>query len=344
MVEAICLEIRQRANYLIEDIQTIYFGGGTPSILSDKELIHILTTIRECFDVSTAAEITLEANPEDLTFEKSEQILMAGVTRLSVGVQTFSEDRLKWMNRNHTSSQTSWALRNVRKAGFKNISLDLIYAVPGMDDNEWQEDIKRTIELNPDHISLYGLTIEENTVFGKWRKQKKITELLEDKAAEQYICCIRTLQEAGYNQYEVSNFSAEGFESQHNSAYWSGAPYLGVGPGAHSYTGTSRQFNVRNNAQYIELVNRGTQHYKLETLTDVQRMNESILTRLRTVKGLSLTTFQMAFGIDLLNEKKQVIKDLRKQDLLNIDDDFISLTLSGFLVADEISLRLFFDE
>ena len=267
MVESVCAEIKQRNTYLTEEVNTIYFGGGTPSLLTENELQAILETTNENFKVSENAEVSLEANPEDLDHEKLQSIKKCGVNRLSIGVQTFSENRLKWMNRAHTSDQAIEAYENSRKSGFENISLDLIYAIPEGGSVLWESDLKKLTDLQPEHISLYGLTIEERTVFGSKRKKGEMIEVTEDEAANQYLSSMEILTKKGYEQYEVSNFCKPGFESKHNSSYWSGAPYLGVGPGAHSFDGKSRRFNMRNNAKYIKLLESGQPYYESEQLS-----------------------------------------------------------------------------
>lgn len=344
MVRCICAEIEQRSGYLAEVVDTIYFGGGTPSLLSENQLEQILGAINKNFHVSENAEISLEANPEDLLGEKLKSILSLGVNRLSIGVQTFSEDRLKWMNRIHSSDEAISAYRNARNLGFNNISLDLIYAIPEGGEELWESDLKKLTALQPEHISLYGLTIEDRTVFGKKKQKGQLIEVTEDEAAAQYLNSIKILTQKGYEQYEVSNFSKPGFRSQHNSSYWSGKPYLGVGPGAHSFNGKSRQFNIKNNPKYVKLLGSDQPYFESEELTVVQRMNETILTRLRTIDGLNIATFSKDFSVDLFSERKREIAQLRTQNLIQGSDLFLSLTSHGILVADEIALQLFFDE
>lgn len=344
MVKSIALEIRVRKDYINEPVKTIYLGGGTPSLLNETQLHHLLQTIHANFNVLDEAEVTLEANPEDLTLEKSKMLLAAGINRLSIGMQTFDEAKLQWMNRAHTSTEAINAYENVRTAGFKNISLDLIYAIPDHDQRAWETDIKSITELQPEHISMYGLTIEEKTVFGKWEEQNKLVQVPEDEAANQYLYAIDYLKDSGYLQYEVSNFGKEGFYSRHNNAYWAGVPYLGVGPGAHSFDGASRRFNVRNNARYIKAINEGLSFSEMEMLSETQKLNEQILTQLRTAKGLDLSSFEKQSGHSLTQLHDTFIDEMRQKELIEVEDDFLRLKPLGFLVADEIALRMFLSE
>lgn len=344
MVHAICNEMVSRKSYVSDEIETIYFGGGTPSLLNKIQIQSILFTLKAHFSISKNVEITLEANPEDLTEKKCNEFLNLGINRLSIGIQTFHEEKLQWMNRAHSSVEAEEAYWNAREAGFQNISLDLIYARPNEDANAWISDLNQVVALNPDHISLYGLTIEEKTVFGKWEKEDKLIQLPEEDAATQYLKAIEHLNESGFQQYEVSNFSKVGFESKHNGAYWTGTPYLGVGPGAHSFNGEERHINIRNNAKYLKLINENEQHFEVEQLSRVQRINEQILTSLRTVKGLDLSDLKSRWNIDLKKDHQAFIEDLVTQNLAAVNNDKMNLLPHGFLIADEISLRLFFPE
>lgn len=344
MINAIGQEIADRNLYLGDEIKTIYFGGGTPSLLSEMQIQSILSSVKDHFSVSKDVEITLEANPEDLSKEKSDELFKLGINRLSIGIQTFFDNKLKWMNRAHSSAEAKQAFLSARDAGFENISLDLIYARPDEGLDAWTSDLNQVVSLNPEHISLYGLTIEEKTVFGKWEKEDKLIQLPEEDAANQYLKAIDYLNKNGFDQYEVSNFSKTGFESKHNGAYWSGTPYLGVGPGAHSFNGKERHINIRSNAKYLNLINKGAQHFEVEHLSRTQRINEQILTSLRTIKGLDFDQLKLQWNIDLMEEHYAFITDLIHQKLVVVEDDKIKLLPSGFLIADEISLRLFFPE
>ena len=345
MVDAIQSEIVARKEEINVPIQTIYFGGGTPSLLTLIQIEKLLDAIRQHYKIESDPELTLEANPEDLNPEKSKALFNLGVNRLSIGIQTFDENKLQWMNRIHSATDARNAFENARQAGFENISLDLIYAIPDHDQKEWEHDLESITKLEPEHISLYGLTIESQTVFGKWEEKGQLHQLSEDRAAQQYLFAISKLNDKGYIQYEVSNFGKEGLHSRHNHAYWSGEPYLGVGPGAHSFDGNfTRRFNVRNNAKYLKEIEENGGYFELEELSNIQRINERILTELRTKKGIDLRKVEELSDVNLMSHQAQLIDELSAQDFIEIDNHFLRLKPHGFLVADEIALRLFFPE
>lgn len=345
MVNAIAEEIKMRKNYINEHVKTIYFGGGTPSLLSKAQLDLLLNSIYQAYHVDPSVEITLEANPEDLSVSYAHQLHALGFNRLSIGIQTFDEAKLRWMNRVHSSIQSKEAFDNARAAGFSNISLDLIYAIPDHSNARWEEDLRALTPLSPEHISLYGLTIEDRTVFGKWEAQEKLVQVDESTAARQYLFAIDLLLATGYRQYEVSNFGKEGFSSAHNISYWEGKPYLGVGPGAHSFDGrNTRRFNIRNNATYLKAMADGASFSKTEKLSHMQRANEHILTSLRTAKGLKLVSETFPELQELCRIHAAFIDEIKRQKMIVVDEDHLRLAPKGFLVADEIALRLFFHE
>lgn len=344
MVKAIGHEMVYRVDYLDEPIRTIYFGGGTPTLLPILELEFLLKIIKDCFEVADNAEVTIEANPEDISTAYAKELLDLGFNRLSVGVQTFNDDRLKWMNRIHSAKVSKYAVDEARSAGFQNISLDLIYAIPDLDRKAWQDDLEQIVSLSPEHISLYGLTIENKTVFGKWESEQKLTQVPENEAAIQYLYAIEFLKKHGYQQYEVSNFGKKGFSSQHNQSYWRSVPYLGVGPGAHSFDGTSRQFNIRNNPKYIKAIEMGEVYWEEEQLSKTQLLNEKILTQLRTTEGLKLATINDEIDEPLEVTHKNYLDEMEMQGLIEQNNSSLNLTSRGFLVADDIALKLFFPE
>jgi len=345
MVEAINQEIIKRKSFISEEVETIYFGGGTPSLLTPSQLDHLLKTIQTNFQVSSGAEVTLEANPEDLTLEKAESFLSSGINRLSIGIQTFDSKKLTWMNRAHSSNESVSAYENARSAGFQNVSLDLIYALPDHDEDSWKHDLKSMVDLNPEHISIYGLTIEDKTVFGKWERDEKLIQIPEEQAAKQYLFAVQFLKSYGFIQYEVSNFGKEGFHSRHNHSYWSGKTYLGVGPGAHSFDGRSvRRFNVRSNPKYLKALSNGDSYYEEESLSKMQRVNERILTELRTKAGIDLSKIKELTSQNLREIHKSFIDQMIHDGFIEISSDRLWLTPQGFLIADEIALRLFFPE
>lgn len=345
MHHAILEELKLRSGYLNDEtINTIYFGGGTPSLFSGKQIEEILNLINSHFEVSQFAEITLEANPDDLTKSSLQGLKKVGINRLSIGVQTFDDDRLSFMNRAHSANEARESIKLAFETGFTNMTADLIYAIPPENMGYWEKDLSEMITLSLPHISLYGLTIEEKTVFGNWLAKGKLHETSEDIAARQYRYAIETLTEAGYEHYEVSNFAKPGFRSKHNSAYWSGEKYLGVGPGAHSYDGNTRSYNVRNNTKYINEIEKGVLPETIEYLSKIQRINEYVLTHLRTAKGIDLTEVRSKFEVDLKKDSKQVLSNYLNQGLIVWEGDQIRLTIDGFMVADEIALGLFYDE
>ena len=346
MVDSICKELVNRKNYLMdESLDSIYFGGGTPSILPVEEIKKILGVISDSF-VSQNAEITLEANPDDLSESKLAELYQGGINRLSIGIQTFDDDRLKFLNRSHNSNQAKETISHTRRAGFSNISADLIFAIPPETNSlsRFENDLRQLIEYKPEHISLYNLTIEAKTVFGNWHAKNKLTAVSEESSAEQYERAIALLTSAGYEQYEVSNFAKAGKYSRHNSSYWKSALYLGVGPGAHSYNRKSRSINVSNNAQYIRDIQNGQTPSSTEHLTEIQMLNEYILTRSRTKWGLDIEYMRMSWGFDLMKSHEKLVTRLIEENKALLSDGIFRLTSKGFSVADEISLRLFSEE
>jgi oxygen-independent coproporphyrinogen-3 oxidase len=339
---AMMREIEIQKNYLKDNlIETIYFGGGTPSILSAKQLTDLLNTIRLTFQVSVNAEITVEANPDDLTEEKLFQLKEAGINRLSIGIQTFDDDVLRFLNRAHDKNAAIKCMDDARKAGFKNISIDLIYAIPNQDNDTWLKNIEQAIALNPEHISSYSLTIEEKTVFGKWSATGKLKPVIDDVAAQQLEILVEQLDHAGFDQYEVSNFGKPGFYSAHNSSYWKQQPYLGIGPSAHSYNGTSRQYNVSNNHIYLRTLNEGKIPCEIEILTREDQVNEYLLTTLRTSWGTDLAKLKADYHYNLEADHHEYLDNLLSQRLAEINNGVLYLTKAGKLLADKIASDFF---
>lgn len=344
MTSAIVKELNLRQKEYQGTIQSIYFGGGTPSLLTDEQLRLILRAVTEAFVVEENAEITLEANPDDLNLGKLQGMKEAGINRLSIGIQTFDNDRLKFINRAHSSREAMKCLEEARLVGFTNISADLIYAIPPDEMNYWEYDLDTLLRFDLEHISLYGLTIEEKTVFGKWAQKGKLYEVPEETAAKQYQLAIEKLKANGYEHYEVSNFGKPGFHSRHNSAYWDDQIYLGIGPGAHSYDGTTRSYNISHNARYLEAISQDELPKTTEALSETDRINEYLFTHLRTARGIELETFTKRFGENLVNSNKSLLIEFQNQELLEFNEKFLRLTSKGFMIADEITWRLFFDE
>lgn len=344
LIKCLIKEITLKAPDFQNEIETIYFGGGTPSILSIEEIKKILNTISKFYSVKPKPEITLEANPEDLTKEFLYSILSMGVNRLSIGTQTFNEDILNFINRSHRSDQSLNSIVWAQELGFNNISADLIYGIPGSTVDSWKKDLKIMKELHLQHLSIYGLTIEEKTVFGKWHAQNKLTEASDSVQIALFRESHKILSSVGFEHYEVSNYAQPGFESIHNSSYWNQEPYLGFGPGAHSYNNSTRTFNIRQNAHYIKALKQDEIPQTKENLSQIQAVNEYIMVKSRTSSGIDLAHLKMSFGRDLLIEKAQEIQLFVQEKLLIKTGNELKPTLSGMLMADEIALKLFYDE
>lgn len=335
-------ELEMQKNYLGQQrLETIYFGGGTPSLLTESELHSIFEVIHQNYQVSKDAEITLEANPDDLDPKTLSLFQKNGINRLSIGIQSFHDSVLRFFNRAHNATQATESVLRAREAGFANISIDLIYGVPGEDMEAWKDSVAQAIELKPEHLSSYSLTIEEKTAFGKWFKTGRITPMDEDRVAEQFEYLMDALPAAGFDHYEISNFARPGFYSKHNSSYWKGTYYLGVGPGAHSYDGTSRQYNVANNAEYTRKVNSAILPFEREVLTSADKINELILTGLRTSWGCDLERLKTDLGYDLQKVSGSYVQQLIGTGVATLLGGRLILTNRGKLLADKLASDLF---
>lgn len=337
MIEGIKKELTLQKNYLKEPIETIYFGGGTPSILEAPELSNILNTVYENFDMAPHLEVTLEANPDDLSKKQLEELIAIDINRLSIGIQSFDDEVLKFLNRAHNKGQALDCIETARKVGFNNISIDLIYGIPDRDHVKWKQDLNQVISMNPEHISAYCLTIEPQTAFGKWAEKGKLKPVEDDYSAIQFETMVDTLSQHGFEQYEVSNFCRDEHYSKHNTSYWQQKPYLGIGPGAHSYNLVSRQYNIRNNQKYINSLLEGSIPFDLEHLSKNDIINDYILTGIRTKWGINLKKLD-----DLGYSKDQgYIDSLINNGLASIENENLILTSSGKLLADKISSDMF---
>jgi oxygen-independent coproporphyrinogen-3 oxidase len=342
LVECIKDELIIQNPYLKNEVvNTIYFGGGTPSVLEEDELKLILEAIRNHFEINNGAEITLEANPDDLTESNLTYFKALGINRLSIGIQSFHNQFLSFLNRTHTSEKAIEGIKNARKIGFVNISLDLIYAIPGESDEQWLADIDQALALAPEHISCYSLTIEEKTVFGKWAASGKLKIVEDDISARHLELLMEKLEANGYEHYEISNFAKPGFHSRHNSNYWSSELYLGVGPSAHSYNGATRQFNISNNHLYIKSIQRQQIPFEKETLSREDKINEYLLISLRTAQGANLIKLKSDYEFDLLENASAYINNLLASNLALLEDNMLRLTKKGKLLADKIASDLF---
>ncbi len=343
MVEAICLELKSRhLENNSPSIETIYFGGGTPSLLSSSEISIILETIYRHFTVGNHAEITLEANPDDLTAAKLKELRTSEVNRLSIGIQSFRDQDLKFMNRAHNAQEADRCVKTAQDLGFENITIDLIYAIPGLEKADWINNINTALGLKVPHISSYCMTIEEKTVFGNREKKGLLLPTEDEQALLQYMTLSAMLREHDYLHYEVSNFAKKGFESKHNTSYWNGKPYLGVGPSAHSFDGNStRRWNVSNNAIYLKKIYDNDIYFESESLSPSERYNETVMTSLRTAKGIETEFVKSTFGIDLKKEFSQEIGEYEAAGWLISDDKGIRLTEEGFFRGDTIASDFF---
>jgi len=341
---ALLKEIELRHAYIQpEVVETIYFGGGTPSIISSEALFQIMDSISAHFIIDPNPEITLETNPDDITAERLHSWRNVGINRLSIGVQSFFSEDLIWMNRAHNEEQAIRAVEDVKHAGFNNFSLDLIYGSPGLTTEKWAFNLERAISLEPAHISCYALTVEPKTALDHLIKTKKTTPIDPEKQATQFLKGIQTLEAADFEHYEISSFARAGKRSRHNSSYWQFKKYLGLGPSAHSFDGTSRQWNVSNNAIYIKALAAGESFFESETLLPRDLLNEYIMTSLRTVEGLDLQYVTKSFGIQKGNIlENNAILYIHSNQMQKKQGKLV-LTNDGKLFADGIASALFFD-
>jgi len=324
------------------DISTIYFGGGTPSLLSSDELTSILSEIRSKFQVRCDAEITLEANPDDINPYTLQSWLQLGINRLSVGIQSFNEAELKWMNRAHNATESMKCIKDIQLAGFTNFSVDLIYGSPLQSNKELLRNLDIIFSNGIPHISCYALTVEPRTVLNKMIELHTSPPVDTDRQAEQFQLLLSGMQQAEYEQYEISNFAKPGFRSKHNSSYWQGKPYYGFGPAAHAFDGKNiRRWNIANNALYIQSLSKNTLPFEAETLTDTQRLNEYIMTSLRTSEGLNLSKIRNEFGEKQYSRLSAQSVDFIRQHHMILADECLILTNEGKFLADGIASDLF---
>jgi oxygen-independent coproporphyrinogen-3 oxidase len=338
---ALLKEVSLQQPYLAnETINTIYFGGGTPSLLSIEELRQILGALANSFSISADAEITLEANPDDISAEVLSRWKQAGINRLSIGVQSFFEEDLTWMNRAHNAVQANENLLLARRY-FDNITIDLIYGTPTLSDERWKQNVDRALELGITHLSCYALTVEPKTALDVMIRKHQISHVDPDDQARQFLLLMEWMEAAGFEHYEISNFALPGHRSRHNSAYWQGQKYLGLGPSAHSFNGTGRQWNIANNALYIQSLQNNTVPSELEVLTPEQRLNEYIMTSLRTAEGLDLQQITLLGGEKTRRLIEKSSARFIDQQLLKATGDWLVLSRQGKLFADGIAGDLF---
>lgn len=338
LVAALLKEIELQQEYLAgETVDTIYFGGGTPSLLDITDCRSLIDACKRTFRVAADAELTLEANPDDITTEKLVAWKESGINRLSIGVQSFFEEDLRWMNRAHDAGQAISSLQSAAQL-FDNITIDLIYGTPMLTNEKWKHNVDTAISLGIPHLSCYALTVEPKTPLHKMIEQHRSDDVDPGRQSEQFLLLMDWLEKAGYEHYEISNFAKPGWRSRHNSSYWQGKKYLGIGPSAHSFNGISRQWNMANNNSYIDSIQKGTVPSEIEELTSIQRLNEYIMISLRTMEGLDLQK------IDEQNRATLGYKSNRYIDneLMKLEGDRLVLTKEGKLLADGIAGDLFF--
>ena len=342
MVAALRSELLLQKNYLKDmPVETIYFGGGTPSVLAADDIARIVGDIYENYQVSADPEITLEANPDDLNPQKVRELKATLVNRFSIGIQSFFEEDLVWMNRAHNASEAESSVKRVQDAGFTNITVDLIYGYPLLSDEKWMENIRQVIELGVPHISAYGMTVEPATALASFIRTGKQQAMNEAQSADQFIILMETLQDAGFEHYEISNFAQPGHHSRHNSNYWNGVPYLGIGPSAHSFKDNTRQWNVANNAKYIRSIGAGLIPAETEILTETNRINEYIMTSLRTAKGMDLQRISDTFGDNYSSAIGNELEKFAENNWISQNGSVVTLTTTGKLYADHIASGLF---
>ena len=342
---AIISELQQRKEYLAGNIvETIYFGGGTPSIIATSDIELILNSIYKNFMVDNGAEITLEANPDDLTPEKLSALKDIGINRLSIGIQSFRQEDLDFLSRTHTSEQVTQCITDAQLAGFHNLSIDLIYGIPTLTDEGWEQNLLKTFSFGIPHISAYSLTVENKTPLEVMIRKGKMKPVDENLSLSHYHILSRMMKKHGYEHYEISNFCLPGAYSRHNTGYWQGKPYLGVGPSAHSYNGTSRCWNVANLVKYIETAASGKVASEMEELSTITQLNEYIMTSLRTMWGCDLELVKLKFGESFAEKlHADALIYIEKHQMIYKDGKLI-LTPEGRLFADGISAELFFEE
>ncbi len=342
LLQALVKEIQLQKNYLQnQTIETIYFGGGTPSVLAAADINLLLDTITGLHSVTADAEITLEANPDDLDKLKLQELRQTAVNRFSIGIQSFFDDDLHWMNRVHRGQDAEASVKRAQDSGFENITVDLIYGYPLLTDQKWKHNLVKVFELDVPHVSAYSMTVEPQTALASFIRSKKQPAMNEQQSSEQFLMLMDAMQAKGFEHYEISNFCKPGHYSRHNSNYWRGVSYLGIGPSAHSYNGTNRQWNIANNPKYIQQIYAGTLPAEMEELTETNRLNEYIMTSLRTSWGLDIDHLNAIAGGAAAILAKEAIPYLEKEWIIQKDNK-IHLTQTGKLYADHIASELFF--
>jgi len=347
MVAALCREVALQSDYLAgrnATIETIYFGGGTPSLLAAADIDKLIGAAGDYFAIHPDAEITIEANPDDLDDAYVASLRTTPVNRFSIGIQSFFEEDLRWMNRAHNAAEAQEAIKRVQDAGYNMITADLIYGYPLLTGSKWLSNIGRLVDMGIPHISAYGMTVEPRTVLAASIRKGRQLPMDEEQAATQFNQLMDALAAAGFIHYEISNFAQPGNYARHNSNYWKGVPYIGIGPSAHSFDSHTRQWNVRNNAQYIKAIQAGSVPYKKEILSNVEEVNEYIMTSLRTIWGLDLDVVERRFGVRHRNALKAALPRFAATGDITLERSVATLTRKGKLFADHIAAELFIEQ
>ncbi len=336
------IELQATSNYLqSHTVETIYFGGGTPSLLQIDELALVMDALHQWYNIQPTAEITLEANPDDVTGEKLAGWKTLDINRLSIGIQSLFEEDLQWMNRAHTATEAKNVINKARAAGFETFTVDLIYGTPGLTDEKWKQNLDWVLEQGINHLSCYALTVEEKTALDKQIHLQQKQPVDAEQQSRQFLLLMEYIQQAGFEQYEISNFAKPGHRSKHNSSYWHGTHYLGLGPSAHSFNGISRQWNIANNQQYIQSLEQGVVPFEKEELTETQQLNEYIMTSLRLIEGCNLDLIEQKFGKAKATMIQQEAADYISKQWMIQKENHLILTNEGKLFADGIAAALF---
>ncbi len=344
VLQAIEKEIELRSGEVTEEITTIYFGGGTPSLVDNIVIESLLAEIGRNFTINPNAEITLEANPDDISVEKAKSWKAIGINRFSLGIQSFEDDYLQWMNRAHSASQSFAAIEIIRETGFENFSIDLIYGTPGQTTEGWTKDLQTAIDLKIPHLSCYALTVEEKTALHNLIEKGEKENINPEEQAERFELLMKLTTAAGYHHYEISNFALPGYESKHNSAYWEGVPYLGIGPSAHSYDGIKRKWNIANNISYTKAILDHSPLFEEEILSKNDRFNEYCMTALRRSKGIEKQKIISLGGMEGLSIINKMILPYIESNKVIEDENSWKLTNEGKFFADGIAASLFIIE
>lgn len=345
LLAAMLKELEMRKDYLAgQSIESIYFGGGTPSLLNETEISTLIDAVGKYYPISSDVEITLEANPDDLNATKVADFRKTAINRFSIGIQSFFGEDLKWMNRAHNASEAESSIKRVQDAGFENITADLIYGFPLLSDEKWIANIQKLTAMEVPHISAYSMTVEPQTALGHFVKSGKQKPMNEGQSADQFIQLIDQLEEKGYEQYEISNFAKSETYSKHNSNYWRGVPYLGIGPSAHSFNKETRHWNISNNPKYIAALERKELPSEEEILTPANRINEYIMTSLRTKWGMDLNYLNANFDFNYFEDFHKQLDEFVETGKVKIENDRCILTTAGKILADHIASELFVED